>query len=236
MCVRRAEQREQGVADELVDETAELLHRSGQFFEQLVLKRLHDLGVELFGKSGETAEVREQDRDGAPVCLARKGRYDGQWGNRNGPERRRRSERRRRLRSWWRLDRVGRCTLFLPTFWAKREIGRAGIAAAGAAGGLARAAFRAKRKLCLNDETATDAVHRKTDRLPRLDSLRDWDKVKSAVRLRPRGPHLGRGGVSAPRPGALFLPAAFSNGIQIQPRHLNQASGKIALSAIIANP
>ena len=34
------------------------------------------------------------------------------------------------------------------------------MAAAGAAGGLARAAFRAKRKLCLNDETATDAVHR----------------------------------------------------------------------------
>ncbi len=48
MCVRCAEQREHGVADELVDEAAELLHRSGQFFEQLVLKRLHDFGVELF--------------------------------------------------------------------------------------------------------------------------------------------------------------------------------------------
>ena len=59
MRVRRAEQREQGVADELVDEAAKLLHRSGQFFEQLVLKRLHDLGVELFGESRETAEVRE---------------------------------------------------------------------------------------------------------------------------------------------------------------------------------
>ena len=77
MCVRRAEQREQGVADELVDEAAELLHRSGQFFEQLVLKRLHDLGVELFGESRETAEVREQDCDGAPVGLARKGRMVG---------------------------------------------------------------------------------------------------------------------------------------------------------------
>jgi len=52
---RRAEKREQGVADELVDETAELLHRSGQLFEQLVLKRLHDLGVELFGEGRETA-------------------------------------------------------------------------------------------------------------------------------------------------------------------------------------
>src|SRR5437667_2009763 len=158
MCVRRAEQREQGIADELVDEAAELLHCSGQFFEQLILKRLHDFGVELFGQSRETAEVRKQDGDGAPVGLARNGRYGGQWDNRNGPERLRRSGRRRR--SWWRLDRLGRCTLFLSTFWAKREIGRAGIAAAGTAGGLARAAFRAKRKLGLNDETATDAIHR----------------------------------------------------------------------------
>ena len=190
MCVRRAEQREQGVADELLDEATELLHRSSQFFDQLVLKCARDLGVELFGESRETAEVREQDCDGAPVGLARKGRYGEQWGNRNGPERLGRSGRRRRRRSWWRLDRLGRCTLFLPTFWAKREIGRAGIAAAGAAGGLARAAFRAKRKLCLNDETATDAVHRfgvlqsKTVRLLRLESFRDRDKAES------RGPSL----------------------------------------------
>ena len=69
MRVRRAEQREQGVADELVDEAAELLHRSGQFLEQLVLKRLHDLGVELFAERREAAEVGEQDGDGAPVGL-----------------------------------------------------------------------------------------------------------------------------------------------------------------------
>ena len=157
MRVRRAEQREQGVADELVDEAAELLHRGGQFFEQLVLKRLHDLGVELFREGRETAEVRKQNCDGAPVGLARRGRRSGRGGNRGGPKRLRRSGGRRRI--WWRLDRLGRCTLFLPTFWAEREIGRAGIAAAGAAGGLTRAAFRAKPKLCLNEETATDAIH-----------------------------------------------------------------------------
>jgi hypothetical protein len=78
MGVRRAEQREQGIADELVHEAAELLHRSGQFFEQLVLERLHDLGVELFGECRESAEVRKQDGDGAPVSLACKGRYGGQ--------------------------------------------------------------------------------------------------------------------------------------------------------------
>jgi hypothetical protein len=100
MCVRRAEQREQGVADELVDEAAELLHRGGEFFEQLVLKRLHDLGVELFGESRETAEVREQDCDGAPVGLARKGRYRRRGRNPGGPERLRRSGGRWRRRSW----------------------------------------------------------------------------------------------------------------------------------------
>ena len=110
MRVRRAEQCEQGVADELVDEAAELLHRGGEFFEQLVLKRLHDLGVELFGEGRETAEVREQDCDGAPVGLARKGRGGGRGGSRGGPERLRRSGGRRR-RSWWRLNRLGRCTL-----------------------------------------------------------------------------------------------------------------------------
>ena len=89
MRVRRAEQREQGVAHELVDEAAELLHRGGEFFEQLVLKRLYDLGVEPFGEGRETAEVREQDCDGKlrpkparqsptlPVGFARKGRVVG---------------------------------------------------------------------------------------------------------------------------------------------------------------
>src|SRR5206468_7561887 len=117
-------------------------------------------GVELFGEGRETAEVGEQDCDGAPVGLARKGQHGGRGGNPGGPERFRRSGGRRRRRSWCRLDRLGRCTLFAPAFWAKREIGRAGIAAVGAAGGLPRAAFRAKRKLCLNDKTAADAVHR----------------------------------------------------------------------------
>src|SRR5260370_30144352 len=105
MRVRRAEHRERGVADELVDEAAELLHRGGQFFEQLVLKRLHDFGVELFGEGREAAEVREQNCDGAPVSLARKGRGGGRGGNWGGPERRPRSVGRRRRRSWRRLDR-----------------------------------------------------------------------------------------------------------------------------------
>ena len=153
MRVRRTEQCEQGVADEFVDEAAELFHRGGQFFEQLVLKHLHDLGVELFGEGRETAEVGEQDSDGAPVGLASKDRCGGRGGEPGRALRRRR-------RVQWRLDRLGRCALFQPTFGAEREIGRADITTAGAAGGLACATFRAKRKLCLNDETATDAVHR----------------------------------------------------------------------------
>ena len=47
---RRAEQSEQRVADELVDKAAEVLHRRGQFPEQFVLQRLHDLGVELLAE------------------------------------------------------------------------------------------------------------------------------------------------------------------------------------------
>ena len=44
-----------------------LLHRGRQFLEQLVLQRLHDLGVELLAECGEAAEVGEQDRDGAAI-------------------------------------------------------------------------------------------------------------------------------------------------------------------------
>ena len=59
---RRAEQSEQRIADELVDETAEVLHGRGQFPEQIVLQRLHDLRVELLAERREAAEVGEQDR------------------------------------------------------------------------------------------------------------------------------------------------------------------------------
>jgi len=90
MRVRRTEQCEQGVADEFVDEAAELFHRGGQFFEQLVLKHLHDLGVELFGEGRETAEVGEQDSDGAPVGLASKDRCGGRGGEPGRALRRRR--------------------------------------------------------------------------------------------------------------------------------------------------
>jgi hypothetical protein len=70
MRVRRAKERDEGVSDELVDKTAELLHRSAQLFKQLVLKCLHDLRVKTLGHGRETAEVREQDSDSAPVGLA----------------------------------------------------------------------------------------------------------------------------------------------------------------------
>ena len=66
---RRAEQGEQRIADEFVDEAAKALHRRRQFLEQLVLQRLHDLGVELLAERGEAAEVGEQDRDGAAIGL-----------------------------------------------------------------------------------------------------------------------------------------------------------------------
>lgn len=85
MRVRRAEQREQSIADEFIDEAAELLHRGGQFFEQLILKSLHDLGVKPFGEGRETAEVREQDCNGAPVGLAREGFGGGRGGNQGWP-------------------------------------------------------------------------------------------------------------------------------------------------------
>ena len=64
---RRAEQSEQRIADELVDKAAKPLDRRGQFLEQLVLQRLHDLRVELLAQRGEAAEVGEQHGDGAAV-------------------------------------------------------------------------------------------------------------------------------------------------------------------------
>ena len=54
---RRAEQGKQCIADELVDEAAETLHRRGQFFEQLVLEALQGFGVELLAQRGEAAKV-----------------------------------------------------------------------------------------------------------------------------------------------------------------------------------
>ena len=59
---RRTEQSEQCIADELVDETAKVSHGRGQFLEQLVLQRLHDLGVELLAERREAAKIGEQDR------------------------------------------------------------------------------------------------------------------------------------------------------------------------------
>ena len=66
----RAEQGEQRVAEEFVDEAAEGLHRVGQFLEELVLQCLHDLRVEPLAQGGEAAEVGEQHRDGAPIGVA----------------------------------------------------------------------------------------------------------------------------------------------------------------------
>ena len=64
---RRTEQREQRIADELVDEAAKILHRRRQLLEQFVLQRLHDLRIKLLAHRGEAAEVGKQHRNGAAV-------------------------------------------------------------------------------------------------------------------------------------------------------------------------
>ena len=71
---RRAEQGEQRIADELVDEAAKALHGRGQFLEQFVLQRLHDLRVEPLAERGEAAQVGEQDRYRPAIGIAQRRR------------------------------------------------------------------------------------------------------------------------------------------------------------------
>ena len=129
---RRAEQSQQRIADELVDETAEALHGRGQLLEKLVLQCLHDLGVEPLAERGEPAEIGEQYRHSPAVRVC--------------GSRRRRRVRSPRIKPARRRCGGGFCLGACTASRAEGEVRRAEKAAAGAACRLARAALRQKAK------------------------------------------------------------------------------------------
>ena len=164
---RRPEQGEQRVADELVDETAKMLDRCRQLLEQFVLQGPHQLRVELLAQCGEAAEVGKQHRDSAAIGFglgpweAWKARPEATGGStgRLGLATACRELDPRRLRPVAELG----CPVDLSaTSRTKREVGRAGIAAAGTEVRLLCSAFWAEGKAALDFETATAAVHRPT--------------------------------------------------------------------------
>jgi hypothetical protein len=63
---RRAEQREDAVAEDLVDTTAEGGDVGDQPLEAGVDQPLHPLGIEVLGQCGVADEVGEDDRDEPP--------------------------------------------------------------------------------------------------------------------------------------------------------------------------
>ena len=66
---RRAKDRHDGVANELLDEAAVLLDRRGHLLEEVTLDGADVLGVQALGQRGEAREVGEDDGDSAPVGL-----------------------------------------------------------------------------------------------------------------------------------------------------------------------
>lgn len=70
MSDRRAEQRQQRIADELVDEAAISLDRLGHLFEQFVLQYPHDFRVDLLAQSREAAEIGKEHGHRPPVGIA----------------------------------------------------------------------------------------------------------------------------------------------------------------------
>ena len=158
---RRTEQSEQCVADELVDETAKVLHGRGQFPEQFVLQRLHDLGVELLAECREAAKIGEQDRYGPAIGIR-----DGLRANFAfdvGKQRRsleKAAQWSGSVRSRSASTASSRRTDACPTFRAELEIRCTGVAAAGAWHGLAHATLRTESEAALNLKSAARAVHR----------------------------------------------------------------------------
>ena len=67
---RRAEDRQHGIAHELLDEAVIARDRPGQRFEQRALERAHVFGIEPLGERREPGEIREQHRHLAAVGLS----------------------------------------------------------------------------------------------------------------------------------------------------------------------
>ncbi len=67
---RRAEQRQQRIADKLVDEAAISLDRLSHLFEQLVLQHPHDFRVDLLAQRREAAEIGKEHCHRPPVGIA----------------------------------------------------------------------------------------------------------------------------------------------------------------------
>ncbi len=145
---RGAEQRQQGIADKLVDIAAMRLDALRQRFEQPVLQPPEHLGVQPFAERREAAEVGEQHGDRAPVGVGLDGTRRRRSGDGGG---RRRSG----------------CAEPGAAARAEGEAGIAGIAAAGTSARLLRPAGRAEGEAALNFEAATGAVHGRDPRDPR---------------------------------------------------------------------
>lgn len=151
MSDRRAEQRQQRIADELVDEAAIGFDRLGHLFEQFVLQHPHDFRVDLLAQSREAAEIGKEHGHRPPVGVALRFRQD-------------------------RLDLRLRCGLRCAwyrrtTSGAEGKIGLTRMAAGSTGEWLLCAASRTESKTALNIEPAAAALHRTHLTKPRCTAI-----------------------------------------------------------------
>ena len=181
-----AEQGEQRIADELVDEAIEAFDRDRELGEHVVLQGADFLGIEAFAQAREAAQIGEQNGHRAPVGLLS-----------------RRAARRPPGR-WPRLGDDGRCGRGRrawrgaeprAAFRAEGEVGRGGKAAAQAQARQLRPALGAEGEVGRRIKAAAGALH---TAVPVVSSARSM-----AARDRPWRKLIAVSGARQPRPGRL---------------------------------